>query len=86
MIDGSDVFNLVDRYGLPLDIVVLSFRDKGYKFNVYQFIDSALDAGWKSKRIRLMLKSAYNHERSNKLINDYLEYKRSEKEIQNDRR
>lgn len=74
IVKGSEVFRLVDTYGIPLDIVVLEFRQKGLGFNIKTFIDSALKAGWKKKRIFWVLKSAQTTEpEAIKIIEKYLE-------------
>lgn len=50
ILSGYDVFNLVDREGLPLDIINIMLREKGKGFNIAEFIESAKKATWTAKR------------------------------------
>lgn len=68
MIDGKEIFKLVDRHGLPLDIISLDLRESGQGFDAEGFIFSAKKAGWKNKRILAMMMSATTDERNRELI------------------
>lgn len=41
MVNGGEVFKLMDTYGLPLDIIVMELREKKMGFNVVEFIVAA---------------------------------------------
>lgn len=55
VLSGHDVFKLVDRYGLPLDIIVLELRERDFAFNTAEFIESAKKANWKKERVYNMI-------------------------------
>jgi alanyl-tRNA synthetase len=74
MYSGHDIFKMVDTYGFPLDIIVLELRDNGQHFNVAQFIESAVKAGWKKIRIVRMLGVNAENERVKELIEKYTDY------------
>lgn len=50
IVNGSEVFKLVDTHGIPLDVIVLELRDKNRAFNIAQFIEAASLQGWPEKR------------------------------------
>ncbi|MCJ7828549.1 MAG: hypothetical protein MUP81_02280 [Dehalococcoidia bacterium] len=42
MIDGAEIFKLMDTHGLPLEIITELLREKGEAFDVVQFIEAGL--------------------------------------------
>jgi len=58
MISGHKIFYLVHRNGLPLDIINLELKNKGEAFNIEEFVESAIIAGW--TRIRVENTLVYN--------------------------
>jgi alanyl-tRNA synthetase len=44
IVDGAQIFKLVDSYGLPLEVITDRLREKGMGFNVVEFIQAALDS------------------------------------------
>ncbi len=58
MYNGSDIFKLVDTYGLPLDIINLMLREKGEVFNCEEFILAGIKGGWTGERITQTLVAA----------------------------
>ena len=42
MLDGKKIFELMDTYGLPLEIINLELRKHQLCFNVVEFIEAAL--------------------------------------------
>jgi alanyl-tRNA synthetase len=55
IIDGSVVFNMVDRHGLPIMVINSILRRKSLGFDVIGFIAAARVAGWKDRTIRTTL-------------------------------
>lgn len=46
-----NLFQLYDTHGLPLEIIMLEYKENNIQFNIMEFIYYALDAGWKMKTI-----------------------------------
>lgn len=51
MISGSLVFSLHDTHGIPFDYILEEFREKRLKFNVKEWVITALRSGWTKKKI-----------------------------------
>ena len=45
MIDGREIFRLMDTKGLPLDIICEQLRRRRMAFNVCQFVEESLASG-----------------------------------------
>ena len=46
ILSGEYIFKLVDTYGLPMDMVNETLRERGLGFNVVEFVKCAILAGW----------------------------------------
>lgn len=51
IVDGEEVFKLFDTSGLPLEIVFMELKDRGYMCDWESFYRSAERHGWKHKTI-----------------------------------
>jgi hypothetical protein len=67
VVDGTTVFKLYDQTGMPLDIVFMELRDRGYMPAWETFYAAAQGNGWKHKTIVSRLREAlgvYNHNKN----------------------
>jgi alanyl-tRNA synthetase len=64
IVHGEEVFKLFDTSGLPLDIVFMELKDRGYMPDWRSFYSAAENHGWKPKTIISRLRESlpiYNH-------------------------
>lgn len=67
MYSGKDIFKLHDQFGLPFETIVDLLREEGKGFNCEEWIECAVKAKWKSKKIKDTLKYNYVGEDFDKL-------------------
>lgn len=80
MYSGHEIFKLVDTHGLPLDIIVLELRDRSEHFNVAEFVQSAVKAGWSKSRLLWMMN--ISDEKYSELVKKYYDFFKNQYEVQ----
>jgi alanyl-tRNA synthetase len=61
-VHGEDIFRLMDSRGLPLELLVETFRKKGIRINIDQLIDAALASGnYTAEKIKARIMEAFRY-------------------------
>lgn len=66
------VFKMVDTYGIPLEIILIKFKEDGLLVDWCDFIDNALNSNWKISsaltKIEMAVSDIYGRDYSKEVI------------------
>lgn len=69
---GSDVFNMCDSQGVPLEVVLERFKEENKVVSWCDYFEAGIDHNWTFKRILSMIEytldDVYGHEYSQKVL------------------